>query len=97
VEILPESDPFGSLMCVGELQVKVVDLLEERLALAVGLGAVIGEERPAGADLLELLLLEETLSEVVEEGLLILGEGGAGHAPETVHEIQVEVQVRAWH
>jgi hypothetical protein len=97
IQVLPKRDALGSLMCVGELQVQDVDLLKELLALAVSLGAVIGEQDLAGADLFELLLLHETFSEVIEEGLLLLGEGGAGQAPETVHEIQVEVHVRAWH
>jgi hypothetical protein len=72
VAVLPKGDPLGPLMRVGELQVQVVDLFEESLALAVILGAVIGEEGISGADLLELFLLQKVLSEVVEEGLVLL-------------------------
>ena len=84
-------------MLEAELKIGVVDLLQELLACAVGLGAVIGEQGPPCTDLSELLLLHEAFSEVVEEGLLLFGEGCAGQAPETVHEVQVEVHVRTWH
>ena len=84
-------------MLEAELEIGVIDLLQELLAFALRLGAVIGKQGLPCADLFELLLLHEAFSEVVEEGLLLFGEGCAGQAPETVHEIQVEVQVRTWH
>ena len=84
-------------MLEAELKIGVIDLLEELLAFALRLGAVIGKQGPPCTDLSELLLCHEAFSEVVEHGLFLFGEGCPGQAPEAVHEIQVVVHVRPWH
>ena len=80
-----------------ELQVLVIELFED-LSLGLGRGGPIElHQLPAGLDLLELVHLGETGLEVGEQLLLGRAEGLSTQTPETVHEVHVVVQVRAWH
>ena len=48
-------------------------------------------------DLLELFLGWETFPEVIVHLLLLRRERISSQTPETVHEVHIVVQVRAWH